>query len=257
MADEVNTEQRAETSPKRRTSRFVWFLTMLFVAAIVVGLFLPVRSPSIYGRIDPCGNTLHKIGLALINYEAKYGRFPPAYTVDKQVRRMHSWRALILEFLDDNLYSQYDFSRPWNSPGNLAFAKRMQGDGPYRCPSEEIKDPSATSYVMLVGPTAFSDGPHGRLLKEITEADGAANTVSVVEMSPSGILWTAPYDLDMTEMSFMINDPDHVSPRSCHSGINVLFVDCHQQFLSAGCPEDEALLKAAATINGGEDMGKF
>ena len=84
-----------------------------------------------------------------------------------------------------------------------------------------------------------------------------SNTLMVVEMSPSGILWTAPYDLNVDEMSFKINDPIQVSPRSCHvGGINVSFADGHQQFLSAGdC--SEACLKALTTINGGEDMSKF
>ena len=87
-------------------------------------------------------NNLHKIALAVLNYEVKYGRFPPAYTVDKKGRRMHSWRVLILEFLDSDLYAQYDFSRPWNSPGNLAFAKKMRKDGPYLCPSEDPSRPN-------------------------------------------------------------------------------------------------------------------
>ena len=54
---------------------------------------------------------------------------------------MHSWRVLILEFLDHDLYAQYDFNRPWNTPGNLAVAKMMKKDGPYRCPSEQPKNP--------------------------------------------------------------------------------------------------------------------
>jgi prepilin-type processing-associated H-X9-DG protein len=195
--------------------------------------------------------------LAILNYEAKYHHFPPAYTVDKQGRRMHSWRVLVLEFLDPDLYAQYDFSRPWNSPANLAFAKKMKKDGPYRCPLEDIKEPSWTSYVMFVGPTAFSNGPTGRKLEEITEGDGTTNTVAVVEMSPSGILWTAPYDLNVAEMSFKINDPDQACPRSCHGGgLNMVFADGHVEYFGE-FPDAEKFLKAVTTINGGEDMSKF
>jgi prepilin-type processing-associated H-X9-DG protein len=259
MPDIENGAQQPRSGRERRTSPLVWALTGLFVVALMAGLMLPMfQSHRDHRPRSQCASNLHKIVLALLNYQTKYGRFPPAYTVDEKGRRTHSWRALILEFLDDHLYAQYDFSRPWNSPGNLSFAKEMKQDGPYRCPNEEIKDSSWTSYVMLVGPTAFSDGPHGRMLKEITEADGTTNTAAVVEMSPSGILWTVPYDLDVTEMSFKINDPDHVSPRSSHAGgINVAFVDGHEQFLIGGEPQDEAFLRAIATINGGEDMSKF
>ena len=196
----------------------------------------------------------------MCNYETKYGRFPPAYTVDKQGRRMHSWRVLVLEFLDPDLHAQYDFNRPWNVPANLAFAKKMTKDGPYRCPSEDIKDASWTSYVMLVGPTAFSNGPTGRKREEITEGDGTTNTVAVVEMSPSGILWTSPYDLNVADVSIKVDDPSNSCPRSCHSnGLNVLFVDGHQEYfvIQASSKDVENHLKALATINGGEDMSKF
>jgi prepilin-type processing-associated H-X9-DG protein len=251
MTGENDAEQQAEPTPKHRTSGCVWGVVALFV--IVVALMLSTPSSPIRGR-DPCSKNLHNIAIAMLNYETKYHRFPPAYTVDKQGRRMHSWRALLLEFLDDDLYAQYDFSRPWNSTANLAVAQKMKKNGPYRCPAEEPKELSWTSYVMLVGPTAFSNGPTGRKLEEITEADGTTNTAAVVEMSPSGILWTAPYDLNMAEMSFRINDPDHASPRSCHSnGINIAFADGSVQFVSP----DEQYLKAITTINGGEDMSKF
>jgi prepilin-type processing-associated H-X9-DG protein len=85
-----------------------------------------------------------------------------------------------------------------------------------------------------------------------------ANTAMVIEMSPSGILWTAPYDLNVDEMSFKINDPDHICPRSHVGGVNVLFGDGHVDFISGGDSSvDEAHLKAIITINGGEDMSKF
>jgi prepilin-type processing-associated H-X9-DG protein len=206
----------------------------------------------------PCGRKLQRIAIAMLNYENKYHRFPPAYTVDKQGRRTHSWRVLILEFLDLDLYAQYDFSRPWNSRENLAFAMKMKmkKDGPYCCPAQDIKDALYTSYVMPVGSTAFSNGPPGRKLEEIT--DGLSDTLMVVEMSPSGVLWTEPCDLDVSEVSFKINDPDRVCLRGHPGGANVVFADGHVEFLSQGkSADDEAHLKAITTINGGEDMKKF
>jgi hypothetical protein len=167
---------------------------------------------------------------------------------------MHSWRVLLLEFLDHDLYAKYDFRRPWNSVGNLHVAEMMKPDGPYRCPTEQ-QDKMNTSYVMLVGPAAFSDGPTGRNRKEI--ADGLANTIAVVEMSPSGIVWTSPYDLEVPEMSFKINDPDHIGVRSCHSSVAcVLFADGKTWYLSADSVTDK-LLKVLITINGQEDVSAF
>ena len=75
------------------------------------------------------------------NYESKYGVFPPAYTVDKQGRRMHSWRAL----------AAWSFWIPISTPNTIStvrgtapailhVAEMMKKDGPYRCPSEKPKD---------------------------------------------------------------------------------------------------------------------
>jgi prepilin-type processing-associated H-X9-DG protein len=261
MTDEHCTQDHANSLPARHTfmscGGCFWTAAGVFVVLAAIALLTPMTRPNrwVVQRVVCCNN-LRAIGLAMFNYEAKYHRFPPAYTVDKQGRRMHSWRVLLLEFLDPALYAQYDFSRPWDSPANLAIAAKMKEDGPYRCPSEDIKDPSWTSYVMLVGPTAFSNGPTGRKLEQIT--DGLSNTVAVVEMSPSGILWTAPYDLNVAEMSFKINDPDHACPRSCHSGgMNMLICDGSVSFFIASLPNAEKCLKAMSTINGGEDMSKF
>jgi prepilin-type processing-associated H-X9-DG protein len=252
MPDEIYTEQPWETVLKLCLRTFVWTVFVLLAIGVLVSFMLPRVGSHYSAKRMQCNSNLKDIGLAIHNYAQKYGCFPPAYTVDKQGRRMHSWRVLLLEFMAPDLYAQYDFEHPWNSPANLAFAKKMGEDGPYRCPAETSAEPSWTSYVMLVGPTAFSDGPNGRKFKEIT--DGASNTVMVVEMSPSGILWTAPYDLNVAEMSCKINDPDRPSPRSCHAhDANMVFADGSVQFVSP----DEQYLKAITTINGGEDMSKF
>jgi prepilin-type processing-associated H-X9-DG protein len=259
MANEESTKTNAKTLPKRRNGiqwrEYVWPAIWIgFVLLVLGSCLLPpvVANREAMERIR-CNNNLKKIGLAMLNYQSKYGVYPPAYTVDKQGRRMHSWRALLLEFFDTDLYPKYDFGQPWNSPGNLAVAKMMKPDGPYRCPSEKLEDSGDstwTSYVMLVGPRAFGNGSTGRKPKEIT--DKADETLAVVEMSPSGIVWTAPYDLNTAEMSFVINDRDRVGPRSCHpGGANFVLADASVRFLSTQCCNEETL-KALATINGGE-----
>jgi hypothetical protein len=258
MNDKNDARQQLETKPYCCTRGCARIAAALLGVTLVIALLLPLLKSPPFDGTPPCQRNLHNIAIALLNYEAKYDRLPPAYTVDKQGHRMHSWRVLVLEFLDPDLYAQYDFSRPWNAPANLAFAKKMKKDGPYFCRSEEIKDTLWTSYVMFVGPTAFSDGPTGRKLKEIADGDGMANTAALIEMSPSGILWTAPYDLNVAEMSFRINDEVQPAPRSCHGGVNVQFVDGHQEFFPASeSVDDEAHLKAVVTINGGEDTSKF
>jgi len=75
-------------------------------------------------------------------------------------------------------------------------------------PRRKHQRASWTSYVWLSADGVFQrpnwtkTGRNDRRL---------SNTVAVVEMSPSEILWTAPYDLNVAEMSFKINDPDQAA----------------------------------------------
>jgi prepilin-type processing-associated H-X9-DG protein len=241
--------------PARRTflgcGGCIWAIAALVLIALTIQL-PPIHACREAARRMQCCNNLKNIAMAMYNYSTKYGCYPPAYTVDKQGRRMHSWRALLLEFLDRDLYAKYDFSRPWNSPENKAVADMRCG--PYYCSTEHPQN-SITSYVMLVGPQAFSDGPTGRKPEEIS--DGPANTIIVVEMSPSGILWTEPRDLNTAEMSFKINDPNQVGVRSCHTNsAHVLFADGSVQYVISNS-DIEKFLKALTTINGKEDMSGF
>ena len=81
------------------------------------------------GRRAQCRNNLKQIVLALQSYHQANGCFPPAYIADKNGKPMHSWRVLILPYLDRNaLYKAYNFSEPWDGPNNkklLALASRV------------------------------------------------------------------------------------------------------------------------------------
>jgi hypothetical protein len=51
--------------------------------------------------------------LALRNYHDRYGRFPPAYVADEHGRPTHSWRVLLLPWLDHRaIYDRYRFDEP-------------------------------------------------------------------------------------------------------------------------------------------------
>lgn len=259
MSDENHVE--GSSKPPPANGKFlgyggrVWAAVGLLFLFFLIALFLPaVSSCREAARRIQCRNNLKQIGLALHNYHQAYGCYPPAYTVDEQGRPMHSWRVLLLEFLDPKLYTQYDFGQPWYSPDNFALVDRLAKDGPYYCPSDFNRGRHDTSYVMLVGPDAFSDAPAVRKKKDIT--DELDETIIVAEMSHSGIYWMEPRDLNASEMSFKINDPNQIGLRSEHSGgLHVLFADGSVSFLSASM--DLKVYEALTTINGGEDIGDW
>jgi len=249
---------------KRSAGPTVIVVVVLILFALLfltcLGLFVGMRAGAVPSARDAarraqCSNHLTQIGLAMHGYHAAYGCFPPAYVADETGRPKHSWRVLLLPFLDgeaQTLHEEYDFEHSWDSPGNLALAGRMPRV--FRCPSDELAPGSETSYVMIVGPETISDGAGATRLEEI--ADGTADTILLVEAAGSGINWLDPRDLDADRISYLVDDPVDGGIASRHpDGAHVLFCDGSVMFLDAVVdPED---VKALCTIAGGEGADKY
>ena len=234
----------------------VVLVVVLVCGGILTALLLPaVQAAREAARIAQCTNNLHQIGLALLSYESRYRQFPPAFIPDKNGKPMHSWRVLILPYLDrKDLYDQYRFNEPWDSPHNKALASQMPSI--YVCPSEGLPANGRTSYAMLVGPHAFSTGPKGRTISEIT--DGTPNTIMVAEAADTHINWMEPRDLDTEHMRFQTNGSRNPGAKNAEifsrhpGGANVVFCDGHVQFIPASTdPKD---VNAMTTIDGGETI---
>jgi prepilin-type processing-associated H-X9-DG protein len=225
-------------------------LVVLSLGAVVILIIvLPTLQQTRSHTRSPCSNSVRSIGIALHAYYAEHGCFPPAYQADEQGRPMHSWRVLILPGLgEQELYEQYDFHSPWNSPNNLALAEKVPDV--YRCPGDTSAGPHDTSYVMIVGPGTLSDGTG--TTRESAFTDGLQNTIAVTEMARSGIHWMQPQDLPFDRMSFQINDDAEFCIRSGHpGGANVVFCDGSTKFISDRT--DPYIVKTMITIAGSPD----
>ncbi len=228
----------------------------LVCGGVLVALLLPaVQAAREAARRITCNNNLKQIGLAMHNYEMKYKCLPPAYIPDKNGKPMHSWRVLILPFMEEEgLYRQYRFSEPWNSPHNRALAAQMPRV--YACPSEGPASSLETSYAMIVGPHTISDGPTARSLAAFR--DGLSNTIMVAEAANAHINWMEPRDLDAKKMQFRIggNGNPNASRNEISSphfnGANVLFCDGSVLFLRSST--DPKQVEAMTTIDGGETV---
>ena len=232
-------------------------IPVLFICTcILVALVLPaIQASREAARRATCSNNLKQIGLAMHNYHDAFGCFPPAYLPDEKGRPKHSWRVLILPYMEEGaLYDEYDFDEPWNGPNNSALAARMPKV--YRCPSETDRGPEWTSYLMVVGPRAISDGPGARKILDIT--DGLSNTIMVVEAAGEYVHWMQPQDFDAAEISYGVNNRLFGNRliwgiRSDHpGGAQVLFCDGSVRFLPDTV--DLGVLQGFTTIAGGEPI---
>jgi len=241
------------TSEKRPWWLQVWVgvnAAFLLLAIFIVLFFLLQGNGNTSSRRATCMNNMHQIALALMNYESRYHCFPPAYVADKNGHPTHSWRVLILPFLDrDDLYKKYDFSEPWDGPHNSALMKTCPEV--FRCPSADKQDSSATNYVAVVGDTTA--WPFGKSvgLDDIQNHDGAAYTLLFVEVAESDIRWMEPRDIAFDQAVVGINVNKRHGISSNHPGmVCVTFADGHLDLLDNGTSPQ--LLKALLTIAGGE-----
>ncbi|MGE5192287.1 MAG: DUF1559 domain-containing protein [Deltaproteobacteria bacterium] len=192
---------------------------LLFVVVMLVALMIPRVSSRDASPRSQCKNNLKQIGLALHNYHDKYKCFPPAYVADEHGRPMHSWRVLLLPYLDaQGLYDQYRFDQRWDGPDNRRLADQVVHV--YNCPSEDHADrkkgSTMTSYVAVVGPETVWPGTDPISIRDVT--DGSTQTLQVVEIADSGIHWMEPRDLHVLQMAPTINAKAGQGMSSRHKG---------------------------------------
>ncbi|QDU47257.1 hypothetical protein Mal52_57850 [Symmachiella dynata] len=146
---------------------------------------------------------LKQIGLALHTYHDDYGRFPPAYVTDKDGNPMHSWRVLILPYMDQGaLYKAYDFSEPWDGPHNIRLLdKRPVTYGGRFYDGDKTK----THFAAMVGDPCIFRGAVPVSLSEVT--DGSSNTLIIGEAVGAGIPWTEPRDIEFEKFT-RFGDPN-------------------------------------------------
>jgi prepilin-type processing-associated H-X9-DG protein len=221
----------------------VGLMVVLACAGILVGLLLPAvqAARSAANRVQS-QNNLRQIGLALLNYEATYQVFPPQYLTDKSGQPTHSWRTLILPFLEqENVFRSFDLSQPWDSEANRSTSR--QPIPLFASPNAANADPTTTNYVAIAGPGHLFDGTNTVRLSDIT--DGTSNTIALVESIDPGIAWAEPRDLDPSAAT-SVTGP-------FPGGVNCLFCDGSVRFVSQDLIQQQSLTPFL-TINGGETV---
>jgi hypothetical protein len=231
----------------------LWAMLIIVGIVLLAPMILP-RVGSREPRRTPCLNNIRNIALALHNYASSFGTLPPAYISDSQGRPMHSWRVLVLPYLDQaELYGRYRFDEPWNGPNNLKLHDVFVDV--FRCPEDHGRAKStATSYVAVVGPETIWPGDVGVRLDHVTDSLGS--TLFVVEVADSGIHWLEPRDLLAADMPLSVNSKSGKGISSHHPGLAcVAFADGRVRTFSETIKP--ATLSALLTIRGGEKTNDF
>ena len=216
---------------------------LLICMGILVGLLLPaVQASREAARRMQCSNNLRQIAIAFHNYADQHRAFPPAYTTDDSGRRLHSWRTLLLPYMEQQaLYNAIDLSKPWDDPVNQAISSTVVPA--YTCPSAG-EATTMTVYQVIVDPSGVFPGASQTNFSQIT--DGTSNTVLVTETSMAdAVPWMSPQDSDAQKFT-AVGATHHTG------GSNCAMCDAAVKFLPSAL--DSKVRQSIITRAGGETV---
>jgi len=221
------------------------FLGVLIALGLLVALLLPAMRPSRESvRRAQCTNNLKQIALGLLKCEEQYGVLPPAYTVDADGRPLHSWRTLILPFIDQpRLYDYIDLTKPWDDPANKVASETVLTS--YMCPTS-FGTSGHTTYLAVVTSDGCLRPTEGRKLSDIT--DPHDSTIMVIEVDTEhSVPWMSPTDADEELILSLASSESLI-----HDG-RIAVATVTGRAVSLSTPTDAEELRAMISIAGGDD----
>jgi hypothetical protein len=230
----------------RRGSDAAKLIATVFLIGVLVALALPAFQPRRGGpHRSPCKNNLKQIGLALHNYHDIYGSFPPAIVYGPDGKPWHSWRTLLLPYLEHgDILRRYRFDEPWDGPNNRKLAGEAGTLSVFHCPSDEDAAPGTTSYLAVIGDETMWP-PHGAGTFD-DAIDGKGRTLHVVEVANSGVHWMEPKDLRLATMSFQVGAAGEAI-RGPHGGTKRWFRKDDPSFANASFVDDSVRVLSSET----------
>jgi hypothetical protein len=225
----------------------------LFGLMVIGALLLPqMGTAGPAARRSQCINNIKQITLAILNYESDHGHLPPPYTTDEQGHPLHSWRVLILPYLEEqDLYNAFRLDKPWYHPDNLVLQTRMPSV--YRCPSSEGASSDldvTTAYVAILGERTAWPRSATRSIGQIT--DGPSKTLALLESEQHRVHWMSTADPGIEMIGPVNLSGDTLLSRTSHNG-GVVFSRCDGTVGFLASDTDLGELRSWITIDGGEN----
>lgn len=257
----------------------IWLSRFSFWEYVVVGIVISVLCALLVPAVCTGGwnpafasvNQVKQLSAATLCYQAGRNEFPPAFTHDETGSRLHSWRTLLLPYLDkQTLYQSLDRKKPWDNPDNLKYFKEanMPWMGSPRNPRQK-ESKGATNYFAVVDEETVWDPTAPVNTADIK--DSLAQTIVLIEVLGREIPWYEPRDLTLEEaVDVLVGEGDiesvhsgfFVSKRIKGDGLQgriVGFADGHVEVLYPIA--NRATARALLTCSGGEvlptDLGQI
>jgi hypothetical protein len=170
-------------------------MSWLVVGAVVLPLvcavaYWPIQTSLEMARWSTTTSRLAQIGVALHSHHDDYRAFPPAVALGPDGVPWHSWRVLLLPYLDQNeLADEYRMDEPWHSPANRLLVD--QCPEVFQLPTSEVRSGCSNASVIVGRRTAW---PAHYPMSAREFERGVSNTAFITEV-PATREWTDPRDL--------------------------------------------------------------
>jgi len=233
--EEKQEEKLGEKKKRRFNVTIVELLVIIVIIGILVALLLPATPAARESaRRMQCSNYMKQIVLGFDNYHDKHGCFPPAYTVDEDGKPLHSWRVLILPYIEQrDLYEKIRLDEPWDSEHNRQF--HTEAPTIFRCPSGSppetvpVPAPAACFYSVIDGAEAAFFGSQTRSKADVKEL---RETIFLVERRIP-VNWMDPSNEMTFETACKGINADAMGISSYHTkGAHIALGDGYVRFLS-------------------------
>jgi hypothetical protein len=141
--------------------------------------------------------------LALQLYQQEHGALPPLCVRDNRGKPIHSWRALMLPYLESQWFERLDLSQPWNSDNNRTVINDVPPEEwawfARDLPSQ--RSPALTHIFASIGPNSIWEDTTG-LPKGTTGERG--NSILLISLPESTIEPMQPGDVNEDDVRKMV-----------------------------------------------------
>lgn len=149
-------------------------------------------------------NQLRLVGLACHEYQSEYGCLPPVVISDERGRPIHSWRAILLPWLESQGRTEppafvYSFNDPWFSPGNRQAALDNPDLYTMLVTTDGREVVQKSKLAAVIGAQTYWS-PSGECRRLPLEANQDERHILLLEIPNLYGAWSQPNDVTLDEV---------------------------------------------------------